>query len=238
MRRWWWWIAGFTALFLIVGLGGGYLMWKAHEELWNPKDPMTVVKRAVAGTLQSPSFSFESTFLIRVDGREEVISRFSGDRAEGEKFHLKGTLLQSPAEIYTAGNLFYLWDPVKKNWYTIEKNRFGPQDLLLSEISPLTALDIKNIEGVTVTGIDSVDEDKCLIMECRTEVSNRLLAALWKDFYYRIWVDPEKNRICKVVVEATSRNGPRDRLILMLKFWNYGGQQNIDLPRVAERQQL
>ncbi|ABZ82685.1 hypothetical protein HM1_0060 [Heliomicrobium modesticaldum Ice1] len=235
MRRWWRWIAGVTILFLLLSAGGGYLMWKAHEELWNPKDPVTVVKRAVAGTLQSPSFSFESTFLIRVDGREEVISRFSGDRAEGEKFHLKGTLLQSPAEIYTVGNLFYLWDPVKKSWYTIEKNRFGPQDLLLSEISPLTALDIKTIEGVTVAGIDSVDEDKCLLMECRTEVSNRLLATLWKDFYYRIWVDPKKNLIRKVVVEATSRNAPRDRLILTLRFWDYSGKQTITLPPVATR---
>ncbi|MZP30894.1 hypothetical protein GTO91_14335 [Heliobacterium undosum] len=235
MRRWWRWSAGLIVLFLLLGAGGGYLMWQAHEALWNPKDPMTVVKRAVAGTLHSPSFSFESTFLIRVDGREEVISRFSGDRAEGEKFHLKGTLLQSSTEIFTSGNLFYLWDPVKKNWYTIEKSRFGPQDLLLSEISPLTALDIKNIEGVTVTGIDSVGEDKCLLMECRTEVSNRLLTTLWKDFYYRIWVDPEKNLIRKVVVEATSRNAPRDRLILMLQFTDYDGKQTINLPPAAGR---
>ncbi|MBC9784772.1 hypothetical protein H1S01_09640 [Heliobacterium chlorum] len=230
------WIYGMAVVILLTIVGAAYIMRSDHQERWNPRDPLALVKKAMAGTLQSPQFRFESTFLIRVNGREEVVSRFSGERAEVEKFYLKGTLLQSPTEIYTVGDLFYLWDPIKKSWYNIEKNKFGPQDLLLSEISPLNSLEFKNIEGVTVVGRDTIRDKKCLVLECRVEVSNRLLAAFWKDFYYRLWIDPVKQVLYKSTIEATSRNAPQDRLLLTIEFWDYDKQIQVEPPTVSTKQ--
>lgn len=229
------WVRYLVSAGIGLVLGGTVLAFIAYQERWSPKDPMEVAKRSIVGTLQSPNFRFESTFLVRVDGREEVVSRFTGERSGGEKFHFKGVMLQSPAEIYLVGNLFYLWDPGKKSWYSLEKNRFGPQDLLLSEISPLSALDIRNINSATFVGKEKTRDEECLVLDCSTEVSNRLLTALWKDFSYRLWVDPWKNVVRKGVIEATSRNAPRDKLILTVEFWDYGEKLAVDPPPVAKK---
>ncbi|MDD2422107.1 MAG: hypothetical protein PHU78_08225 [Heliobacteriaceae bacterium] len=220
-------------LLVVLVLAGVVLAGRANQERWQPKEPAAVAGQAIAGTLESRAFRFASTFLIQVDGRDELVSRFTGERSEGDKFHLKGIMLQSPAEIYLAGNLYYLWDPVKKVWYTLEKNNFGPQDLLLAEVSPLTALDVNSLDEVTLNGREKVRETECLVLDCRTEVGNRLLTTLWKDFRYRLWLDPWEKRLHKGVLEATSRNAPGDKLILTVEFWDYDGDVDVEVPVVG-----
>ncbi|MCW2278628.1 hypothetical protein [Heliophilum fasciatum] len=228
MRRYW--LITLIGVALTMMVAAVVLAIRGYQERWDPPDPAAVVRRAVVGTLQSPAFRFESTFLIQVDGREEVVSRFSGERASGDRFHYKGIMLQSPAEFYTAGSVFYLWDPVKKTWYTLEKNSFGPQDLLLSEVSPLSIFDFQELQNVGVLGRERVRDRECLLLDYQTEVHNRLLNVLWKDFHYRLWIDPWKNVICKTVVEATSRNAPNDRLLLTVEFFDYDGTHAVEPP--------
>ncbi|KAB2953290.1 hypothetical protein F9B85_05095 [Heliorestis acidaminivorans] len=235
MRRWW--VKLIIAIVTLALIVGGALAYWFYQQRWNPEDPTALVTKAMVETLQSSDFRFESRFFIRVDGRDELVSRFSGERSGGETFHLKGVILQSPTEIFLVGPQFYLWDPLKKGWYSIEKADFGPQDLLLKEISPLSVLEVSDIQDAVVVSREKSRDIECLVLELNATVTNKLLTTLWKDFQYRIWVDPWKEVVHKAVIEATSRNAPEDRLHFTVEFWDYDQKIEVILPTLMKEKE-
>ncbi|QGG46654.1 hypothetical protein [Heliorestis convoluta] len=234
MKRWW--VQLLIAIVVMALIAGSATTYWIYHKRWNPEDPQALAVKAMTETLLSSDFRFESRFFIRVDGRDELVSRFSGEKSEEGLFHFKGVMLQSPTEIFLDDKAFYLWDPLKKGWYRVNKSDLGQQDLLLKEISPLSLLEISEIKEAMISGREKIRETDCLILELDAVAANKLLTTLWKDFQYRIWVNPWNEVIHKVVIEATSRNAPEDRLHLIVEFWDYDQKMEIQLPPLMKEE--
>jgi hypothetical protein len=181
-------------------------------------------------TSDSYRFSLHSGFTV--DDRREVISEVQGERQQGNT-HIKGEMVNTPVDIYYLDRTIYNYDSAANKWLVIDSGTSNSEELLISELNPLSNFRFKNINQVEKVKFEDVDGVECLLVKCNPTVESGLLDDLWKDFQYLIWVDYKNNVIVKASLTAASKRSDKTNLEINVGFSDFGKNMEIKAPMVS-----
>jgi glutamine synthetase len=117
-------------------------------------------------------YSLKSGF--NVEGREEVISQVEGEKSQG-KTHIKGEMVNTPVDIYYINRSIYNYDSASEKWLIIESDSSNAEELLISELNPLSNFRIRAPATVEKVGFEKINGTECLVAACETGVQSELL---------------------------------------------------------------
>ncbi|QGT98764.1 hypothetical protein SYNTR_0171 [Candidatus Syntrophocurvum alkaliphilum] len=172
-------------------------------------------------------YNITSTFIV--DGRKEVISQVEGEKS-GDNTHIRGEMVNTPIDIYYYDGTIYNYDSYSEKWLVIESDTSNAEELLISELNPLSNLKFKDLGNVEKLGFEGVDGKECLVVKCTPSIESQLLENLWKDFQYEIWIDYKKRYVKKATLNATNINNEKTQLEISLSFKDIGKKTNIKPP--------
>ena len=187
------------------------------------------------GTMDSYRFTLESGFTI--DEKREVISAVKGERELGNT-HIKGEMVNTPIDIYYLDQTIYNYDSVTEKWLVIDSGTSNSEELLITELNPMSNFMFKDINQVEKVGFEKVNGTDCLLVKCHPSVASQPLENLWKDFEYLIWIDYDKSTICKADLTAVGKNNDKTNLKIIVGFSDFGKKMDIKAPlRSSKREQ-
>jgi hypothetical protein len=175
------------------------------------------------------SFKYKLESEFRIGERKEVISEVAGERESGNT-HIKGEMVNTPIDIYYIDGTIYNFDSFSKKWLVIDSGTSSSEDLLISELNPLSNFRFKDINQVEKIGFEKVDGLECFQVSCKPSVNSQLLENLWKDFEYLFWIDYKKDYVKKAVLTATNKSNEKTRLEIKVQFSDFDKQINIKAP--------
>lgn len=168
--------------------------------------------------LSSYRFHLDSGFTV--EQREEVISRVDGEKADGST-HIKGEMVNTVVDIYYIDRTIYNYDSLAERWLIIESETSNSEELLVSELNPLSNFRLKEPGEVEKIGFEKVDGVECLVVGCQPTVESRLLESMWKEFDYRFWLDYRQNLIRKATLTAKNQQNEQTILKLTVHFHDF-----------------
>jgi hypothetical protein len=172
-------------------------------------------------------YSLKSGFTV--EGREEVISRVEGEKSQG-RTHIKGEMVNTPVDIYYIDRTIYNYDSVSGKWLIIESDTTNSEELLISELNPLSNFQIRAPGKVDKIGFEKIDGTECLEVRCQTGVQSELLETFWKDFEYRFWIDYHKGLVKKARVEAKNKESFETLLRIEVVFDEINRHISVEAP--------
>lgn len=195
-------------------------------------EPQVEVNKALKrmSTVKSYEYSLSSTFTV--DQRKEVISRVVGEK-NGENTHIKGEMVNTAVDIYYINNTIYNLDSFSHKWLVIPSNTKNSEELLISELNPLSNFRFKAVNTVEKLGFEKVDGSECLMVSCHPSIESQLLETMWKDFEYRLWIDYKTSLLRKAVLTATNQQNEKTRLELQVEFKNLDKPCRISPPDLS-----
>lgn len=220
------WLLLLAILALAVWLG----MWIFNVYRANRLDPEEMLAQSLANTANSESFRYRLESLLLVEGRREVISRVEGEKNKYGSIHVKGEMVKTPVDIYHLEGIVYSWDPFSKRWLVIKDVQGNSAKVLMAELDPLSNFNFKNVGEVKKVGWETWQGKRCAVFSLRPSVENELMEILWRDFAYKVWVDPKELVIAKAQLTATSKNNPDTFLKLHVSFFDYNKSIKIEKP--------
>jgi glutamine synthetase len=117
-------------------------------------------------------YSLKSGF--NVEGREEVISQVEGEKSQG-KTHIKGEMVNTPVDIYYINRSIYNYDSASEKWLIIESDSSNAEELLISELNPLSNFRIRAPATVEKVGFEKINGTECLVAACETGVQSDMI---------------------------------------------------------------
>jgi len=192
-------------------------------------DPQVELDRAYKNmaAVTSYKYSFLSTFTV--DQRKEVISEVVGEKQDGNT-HIKGEMVSTPVDIYYIDRTIYNYDSFAQKWLVIPSNTSNSEELLISELNPLSNFRFKQISSVEKLGFEVLDGTECLSVKCKPSVENQLLETMWKDFEYHFWIDFRKGLIKQAELKAVNQKMTATRLNVRVRFSDFNGKIKIKAP--------
>lgn len=189
-------------------------------------DPQLELKSSINNMVTIDSYRYKLTSSFTVADRKEVISRVDGEKS-GANTHIKGEMVNTAVDIYYIDRTIYNYDTFSKKWLVIESDTEKAEELLISELNPLSNFRFKQIAAVEKLRFERVGGAECLVVSCRPTVESQLLESLWNNFEYHIWLDYKDKVIRKADLSAINKKAPDTRLNLLVEFrdWN----QNVDI---------
>ena len=180
----------------------------------------------------SYKYSLLSTFTV--DERKEVISEVTGEKQDGNT-HIKGEMVNTPVDIYYIDRTIYNYDSFAKKWLVIPSSAGNSEELLISELNPLSNFRFKQIKTVEKLGFEEIDGTECLLVRCRPSIESQLLETMWKDFEYRIWIDFRTGLISKAELKAINKKMTSTELNVTVKFSNLNQKIKIAAPETTAK---
>lgn len=193
-----------------------------------PEQSLQMASDNMAG-LTSYRFHLESGFTV--EQREEVISKVDGEKADGNT-HIKGEMVNTPVDIYYIDRTIYNYDSLAKRWLIIESETNNSEELLVSELNPLSNFRLKALGEVEKIGFEKVDGADCLVVRCQPAVESQLLESMWKEFDYQFWIDYRQNLIRKATLTAKNQQNEQTSLKLTVHFDDFD-KKIIIMPPVS-----
>ncbi len=189
-------------------------------------DPQIELQTSIKNMTTVDSYRYKLTSCFTVAERKEVISRVEGEKS-GANTHIKGEMVNTAVDIYYIDRTIYNYDAFSKKWLIIESDTNKSEELLISELNPLSNFRFKQIAAVEKLRFEEVDGVECLVVGCRPSIESQLLENLWKSFEYRLWLDYKERMVKKADLTAVNKKAPDTRLNLLVEFsdWN----QKIDI---------
>lgn len=181
-----------------------------------------------AGT--SYRFSMHSGFTV--DDRREVISEVEGEKQQGNT-HIKGEMVNTPVDIYYLDRTIYNYDASAGKWLVIDSGTSNSEELLISELNPMSNFRFKDLNQVEKVGFETLDGDDCLVVQCNPAVESGLLENLWKDFKYVMWIDYQNSIIRKAMLTASSKRSDTTFLEIDVGFSDFGKKLEIKAPMLS-----
>ncbi len=172
-------------------------------------------------------FNLKSGFIV--EQREEVISQVEGEKAEGNT-HIKGEMVNTPVDIYYIDRTIYNYDSFANKWLVIDSDTSNCEELLISELSPLSNFRLKSLGEVQKIGFEKVDGTECLVVSCQPTVESQLLESMWKEFDYQFWVDYHNNLIKRATLTAKNQQNDNTSLQLNVNFYDFDQKIEIKPP--------
>lgn len=191
-------------------------------------DQKQTLETALDNTFASNSFRFvvESKLM----GENEFYSKVEGERVMPDKVHIKGTVLKTPVEFTQVNDNTYMKDPFSGKWLTLQDLKLEQSELFVTELNPLANFNFKDIPEINLVGEERLDGAKCLVYELKPNVENVFLEDQFDDFFYRIWVDKKDLTIRQASIQANQAGGGTGGLDILIKFWDYDKDLQIDAP--------
>ena len=195
-------------------------------------EPGLELQDALNNMAASDSYRFSLQSGFTVDDRKEVISEVDGEKQQGNT-HIKGEMVNTPVDIYYLDRTIYNYDSLANKWLVIDSGTSNSEELLISELNPLSNFRFKNINQVEKVKFDNVDGMECLLVKCNPTVESGLLDNLWKDFQYLIWVDYKNSIIRKASLTAASKRSDKTNLEINVGFSDFGKNMEIKAPMIS-----
>lgn len=192
-------------------------------------DPAVELTQASNNMEKAKSYQYRLESSFTVEGRKEVISRVEGEKSDPNT-HIKGEMVHTPVDIYYVDRTIYNYDSFADKWLVIESDTSNAEELLISELHPLSNFRFKQIGEVEKVGFEDMDGTECLVVRCQPAIENQLLETLWKDFAYQFWVDYQERLIKKAILTATNKQNAGTRLKLEAVFQNINKEITIKPP--------
>ena len=191
------------------------------------------LNRALAGMGKITEYRYSLKSGFAVEGREEVISQVEGEKSQ-RKTHIKGEMVNTPVDIYYINRSIYNYDSAAEKWLVIESDSSNSEELLISELNPLSNFRIRAPATVEKVGFEKINGTECLVADCETGVQSELLETFWQDFKYRFWIDYKKGLIQKARVEARNQDSYETHLKIEVVFKDMNKQINIEAPDLTK----
>jgi len=192
-------------------------------------DPQVELSASTQKMTQIKSYRYVLKSGFTVDGREEVISEVEGEKEQGNT-HLKGEMVNTPVDIYYIDRTIYNYDSFSEKWLVIDSGTTNSEELLISELNPLSNFRFKSVSTVEKVGFEPVDGTECLLVSCQPSLESQLLESLWDNFKYQIWIDYKQQIIRKATLEATNKQNPNTRLSIAVEFYDIDQPITIEPP--------
>ncbi|HCF51185.1 MAG TPA: hypothetical protein DER60_12940, partial [Syntrophomonas sp.] len=106
----------------------------------------------------------------------------------------------------------YNYDSFANKWLVIDSDTSNCEELLISELSPLSNFRLKSLGEVQKIGFEKVDGTECLVVSCQPTVESQLLESMWKEFDYQFWVDYHNNLIKRATLTAKNQQNDNTSL--------------------------
>lgn len=224
------WVLLTIAILIIAGLASYQ---KIHEYYVKANlDPRLELKKSISSmtALHSYRYNLKSTFTV--DGRKEVISEVKGEKDHYDT-HIKGEMVNTPVDIYYLDSTIYNYDSFSKKWLVIESNTDNSEELLISELNPLSNFHFKSIQDVKKLYFDKLDGGEYLVVSCKPSIESQLLETMWKDFKYCLWIDYKQNLIKKAALTAVNKQNNETKLEIKVDFSDIRKNIKIKAPDMA-----
>ena len=192
-------------------------------------EPDVELRQAVNHMPQLNSFRYRLQSGFTVDNRKEVISRVEGETAQGNT-HIKGEMVNTAIDIYYIDRTIYNYDSFSKKWLVIESGTSNSEELLISELNPLSNFRFKDLRGIKKLGFEKINGSECLVVGSKPSLQSQLMESLWADFDYRLWIDYHDNIIRKAVLSASNKRNEKTRLTIKLEFYDFNQAMKIEPP--------
>ncbi|MEN6461211.1 MAG: hypothetical protein ABFC94_07580 [Syntrophomonas sp.] len=221
------WVILAVAILAIIGLASYQKINEYYIKV--NLDPRLELKESLKSmaAVHSYRYSLKSTFTV--DGRKEVISEVQGEKNDYDT-HIKGEMVNTPVDIYYLDSTIYNYDSFSKKWLVIESNTDNSEELLISELNPLSNFRFKSIQNVQKLYFDQIDGGEYLVVSCSPSIESQLLETMWKDFKYCLWIDYKQNLIKKAALTAVNKQNHETKLEINVNFSDISKNIKIKAP--------
>jgi hypothetical protein len=192
-------------------------------------DPGLELKESLNSMTAIHSYRYNLKSTFTVDGRREVISEVQGEKDHYDT-HIKGEMVNTPVDIYYLDSTIYNYDSFSKKWLVIESNTDNSEELLISELNPLSNFRFKSIQNVQKLYFDKIDGGEYLVVSCSPSIESQLLETMWSDFKYCLWIDYKKNLIKKADLTAVNKQNHDTKLEIKVDFSDVSKNIKIKAP--------
>ncbi|MFA7077783.1 MAG: hypothetical protein WC147_05125 [Syntrophomonas sp.] len=192
-------------------------------------EPGVELQKAIDNMAASDSYRFSLQSGFTVDERREVISEVEGEKEQGNT-HIKGEMVNTPVDIYYLDQTIYNYDSFSNKWLVIDSGASNSEELLITELNPLSNFRFKNVNQVEKVKFEEIDGADCLLVKCNPSVESQLLESLWKNFEYLIWIDYKNSTIRKAVLTAIGKSNDKTSLEIKVGFSDFGKKMEIKAP--------
>lgn len=191
--------------------------------------PEAELTSAIENMAKATSYQYYLKSGFRVDDRREVISEVTGEKVE-ENTHIKGEMVNTPVDIYYIDCTIYNYDAFSEKWLVIDSNTTNSEELLITELSPLSNFKFREISEVEKLGFENIDGTECLVVMCKPVIDNEFLESMWQDFAYEMWIDYKGKIIKKAILTANNRQMPSTKLDIQVEFDDINGKLKVEPP--------
>ncbi|NLB88419.1 MAG: hypothetical protein GX790_04215, partial [Syntrophomonadaceae bacterium] len=139
-------------------------------------------------------------------------------------------MVNTPVDIYYIDRTIYNYDSFAEKWLVIESGSTNSEELLISELNPLSNFRFKHINSVEKINFDKIDGTECLVVMCKPSIESELLESLWKEFEYHIWIDYKDKVIKKAKLSAVNKQMENTTLSLEAEFLDINKTVSIKPP--------
>ncbi len=224
-----WTILIILALLLLGGVALGPCI---HDYYVKSKlDPAVELQTSLKNMAKASSYKYSLNSMLNVNGRKEVISKVKGEKNLGNT-HIKGEMVNTSIDIYFIDHTIYNYDAFSEKWLVIDSNSNNSEELLISELNPLSNFRFKQLNTVEKKGFEKIDGVECMLVACHPSVDSELLESLWKNIEYQIWLDYKQDFIRKASLKAINKKVPSTSLNIEVEFYDLNKNIKIEKPDV------
>ncbi|MEN6351370.1 MAG: hypothetical protein ABFD08_18510 [Syntrophomonas sp.] len=194
-------------------------------------DPQLELQEALSKMTKLNSYRYSLQSVFTVDNRKEVISEVKGEKYNGNT-HIKGEMVNTSIDIYYIDRTIYNYDTFSQKWLVINSRSNNSEELLISELNPLSNFRFKQVNTVEKQKFEKIDGAECMVVACRPSVEGQLLETQWKDFEYQLWLDYKERFIRKANLKASNKKVPSTKLSIMVEFSDMNKNIEIKPPEI------
>ena len=227
-----WLVLGSIILLLAGGLSSAGKLHDAYIK--SQLDPVVELNTAMGNMQNLSSYRYKMRSGFTIEQREEVISAVTGEKEAG-KTHIKGEMVNTEIDIYYIDRTIYNYDALSDKWLVIESSTKSSEELLISELNPMSNFTFKTIKAVEKIGFEKVDGTECLVVRLRPAIESQLLETLWQHFEYQMWIDYQDRIVRKAALSAVNKRSPTTILKIEVQFSDFNEKISIDPPDISAR---
>ncbi|MDD2619156.1 MAG: hypothetical protein PHC92_00580 [Syntrophomonadaceae bacterium] len=192
-------------------------------------DPQLELQTTLKNMANISSYKYSLKSILHIDSREEVISEVEGEKSKGNT-HIKGEMVNTSIDIYYIDRTIYNYDAFSKKWLVIDSSTNNSEELLISELNPLSNFKFKQLNTVEKINFEKIDGVECMLVSCQPSVDSELLETLWKNMEYQIWVDYQQDLIRKASLKAINKKVPSTSLSVEVEITDFNKNIQIEAP--------
>lgn len=190
--------------------------------------------KALSNMEKTTDYKYDLISGFTVEEREEVISKVHGEKSDG-KTHIKGEMVNTPVDIYYIDRTIYNYDSVSQKWLVIESDTSQSEELLISELNPMSNFRIEAPGTVEKIGFEKIDGTECLLVGCKNEAQSELLQTFWQNFEYKFWIDYKKGLVKKALLTAKNKESLETSLAITATFSDINKKISIEAPDTSKK---